>query len=317
MSKTNIKPIFLLADSQLLFWRGKEIPLMERIHKILQEDKPEGPFKAAYIGASNGDKPEFYDIFLAAMGQVGIPTENCRLIRSKKTNEKDFTFLEEADLILLAGGNIEKGWNIIKEKFQQRIVDRYYKGAVLIGISAGAVQLGLRGWKESKRPVEGLFETFQLVPAVIDVHNEESDWHELACMVDYLGSFNRGFGIPYGGGAVYHPDWSFEALRHHLVEFAFVKLEDNNVTFKRSLIIPGEPTGPTEPPPTPSPEAMEALMASDQPGIYRPTTPVNMPPESVVIDTEPVPAAPTPDSKKEKPAKKVSTTKKKSKTKKK
>ncbi|MDQ1351414.1 MAG: hypothetical protein QG657_1716 [Acidobacteriota bacterium] len=315
MAQPNIKPIFLLADSQLLFWRGKETPLMERIRKLMEQDKPEGPFKAAYIGASNGDKPEFYDIFLAAVSQVGIPSEDCRLIPSKKTNPKDLKFLEEADFILLAGGSIEKGWNIIKEKFQQRIVDRYYKGAVLMGISAGAVQLGLKGWKEGKRPVEGLFETFQIVPAVIDVHNEESDWHDLATMVDYLGSFNRGFGIPYGGGAVYHPDWSFEAIRHHLVEFAFVKLEDNNVTFKRSLIIPGEPTGPTEPPPTPSPEALEALTASEQPGIYRPTSPVNMPPESVVIDTEPVAPSPVKTGKKE--SKKTNKTKKTSKAKKK
>ncbi len=308
MGQPNIKPIFLLADSQLLFWRGKEMTLMERVRKLLDQDKQEGSFKAAYIGASNGDKSEFYDIFLAAMNQVGIPPENCRLIRSKKTGQKDFKFLEEADLILLAGGNIEKGWNIIKEKFQQRVVDRYYKGVVLIGISAGAVQLGLRGWKEGQRPVEGLFETFQLVPAVIDVHNEEGDWHDLATIVDYLGSFNRGFGIPSGGGAVYHSDWSFEAIRHHLVEFAFVKVEGDNVTFKRSLIIPGEPTAPTEPPPTPSPEAMEALSASDQPGIYKPTSPVNMPPESVIIDTEPLP--PSPVKTKIKPAKKTNKTKK-------
>jgi len=309
MSKPNIKPIFLLADSQLLFWRGKEVLFMERVRKLLEQDKPGGPFKAAYIGASNGDKPEFYDIFLAAVTQVGIPHENCRLIRSKKTGQKDFKFLEEADLILLAGGSIEKGWEIIKEKFQQRIVDRYYKGAVLIGISAGAVQLGLRGWTEGKRPVEGLFETFQLVPAVIDVHNEESDWHDLATMVDYLGSFNRGFGIPSGGGAVYHPDWSFEAVRHHLVEFAFVKEEGDNVSYKRSLIIPGEPTAPTEPPPTPSPEAMEALTATGQPGVYVPASPVTVPPESVIIDTEPLPPGPVKTMKK--PAKKTSKTKKK------
>lgn len=308
MSHPNIKPIFLLADSQLLFWRGKDGLLMERIRKLMEQDKPEGNFKAAYVGASNGDKPEYYDIFLAALNQVNIPKEQCRLIRSKKPGEKDFKFLEEADLILLAGGNIEKGWNIIKEKFQQRIVDRYYKGAILIGISAGAVQLGLRGWKEGKRPVEGLFETFQIVPAVIDVHNEESDWNDLATIVDYLGSFNRGFGIPAGAGAVYHPDWSFEAIRHHLVEFAFVKIEGDNVTFKRSLIIPGEPTAPTEPPPTPSPEAMEALSATGQPGIYVPNSPVNVPPEDVVIETEPLPDSTTKTSDKKetkkKPAKK-------------
>jgi peptidase E len=269
MSQPNIKPIFLLADSQLLFWHDKkEGHFMERIYKLLAEDKPEGSHKAAYIGASNGDNPQYYEIFLAAMNQVGITGDQCQLIRSKRTRKKDLKFLEEADLILLAGGDIEKGWKIIKEKFQQTVVDRYYNGAVLIGISAGAVQLGMRGWKEEK-PVllDTLFETFQLVPAVIDVHNEESDWSDLSMMVEYLGSYNRGFGLPVGGGAVYHPDWSFEAIRHHLVEFSYVKGENEREEYKRSLIIPGEPTEPTEPPPTPSPETLEALQAPGAPKI--------------------------------------------------
>jgi peptidase E len=277
MSQPNIKPIFLLADSQLLFWRDqKEGLLMERIYKLLAEDKPEGSHKAAYIGASNDDNPDYYDIFLAAVNQVGITADQCRLIRSKRTRKKDIKFLEQADLILLAGGDIEKGWKIIKKEFQQTVVDRYYNGAVLVGISAGAVQLGMRGWKE-ERPVllDTLFETFQLVPAVIDVHNEESDWSDLAMMVEYLGGYNRGFGIPAGGGAVYHPDWSFEAIRHHLVEFSFVKGEQDREEYKRSLIIPGEPTEPAGPPPTPSPETLEALQ---QPGAPKITGIADTPP---------------------------------------
>lgn len=258
MSEPNIKPVFLLADSQLLFWHGKEGTLMERIRKILEEDKPEGPVTAAYIGASNDDKPEYYDIFLAAMNQAGIPENQCRMIRSKKTPKKDMKFLEEADLILLAGGDTEKGWKIIKDKFQQTIVDRYYKGVLLIGISAGAVQLGLRGWKEDKEFPGNLFETFQLVPAVIDVHNEETDWERLQKTIEHLAEWSKGFGIPSGGGAVYHPDWSFEAIRHHLVEFANVKDEFGWAVFKRSLIIPGEPTKPVKPvlPPAPNVEVL-------------------------------------------------------------
>ena len=239
-SQPNVKPIFLLADSQVLFWHGKQGLFMERIRKLMEKDKPEGPFKAAYIGASNSDKPEYYDIFLAAMSQVGISGEECQMIRSKRTRKKDYKFLEEADLVLLAGGDIEKGWNIIKEKFQQQVVDRYYKGAVLIGISAGAIQLGLRGWKEGEPVPDTLFETFQLVPAVIDVHNEESDWGHLHMIVEHIGSYNRGFGIPAGGAAAYHPDWSFEAIRHHLVEFSYVKEDHDKTEFKRSMIIPSE-----------------------------------------------------------------------------
>jgi hypothetical protein len=30
----------------------------------------------------------------------------------------------------------------------------------------------------------------------------------------------RGFGIPAGGGAIFYPDWSMEAIRHPLAEFS-------------------------------------------------------------------------------------------------
>lgn len=268
--EVNVKPVFLLADSQLLFWRDKEEPLMDRIRKLLEEDKKDGPFKAAYIGASNNDKPEYYDIFLAAMNQAGISEDQCQLIRSKKTRKKDLKFLEEADLILLAGGDTEKGWNIIREKFQKTIVDRYYKGVLLIGISAGAVQLGLRGWKENEDFPGNLFETFQLVPAVIDVHNEESDWDTLHKTVEHLDAWTKGFGIPSGGGAVYHPDWSFEAIRHHIVEFAHVKDEFGWAVFKRSLIIPGQASKPEvevlPPPETPTqPEIHKVIESTPAP----------------------------------------------------
>ena len=70
-SQLNVKPIFLPADSQVLFCHGKQGLFMERVRKLMEKDKPGGPFKAAHIGASNGDKPEYYNIFLAAMNQVG------------------------------------------------------------------------------------------------------------------------------------------------------------------------------------------------------------------------------------------------------
>jgi hypothetical protein len=63
--------------------------------------------------------------------------------------------------------------------------------------------------------------------------HDESDWKFLQHVVGSLGDTNRGYGIPAGGGAVYHPDWSFEAVRHHLVEYF---LKDGGMT--RSLIFP-------------------------------------------------------------------------------
>ncbi|MCP4156643.1 MAG: type 1 glutamine amidotransferase-like domain-containing protein [bacterium] len=242
--KTKVKPIILLSDSQILFWRDKEGLFLDRVRDLMErrraeesEEKgeagdPDKPFKAAYIGASNGDNPEYYDIFLAAMQQIGI--NECRMLPSEPDDEH-IAFLEEADLVLLAGGDVEKGWDVIKEKFQEKLMECYYNGALLMGISAGAVQLGSKGWSGTEPRHENLFDTLQIVPALIDVHDEENDWNNLRQSVEHLGGYTRGFGIPMGGAAVYHPDWSFEAVRHHLVEFATVDEE-----LKRSLIIPSE-----------------------------------------------------------------------------
>lgn len=230
----SIKPIFLLADSQILFWHQKDGLFIQRFKETIlsDENRPEGDITAAYIGASNGDKAEYYDIFTAAMNQIGIT--QCRHIKAKPTSE-DYTFLRTADLVLLAGGSTAKGWNAItRSELQEKIVKCYHNGAILVGISAGAIQLGLRGWKASRRIPKDLFETFQIVPAVIDVH-DESDWKFLGKVVRHLGKTNRGFGIPAGGGAAYHPDWSFEAIRHHLIEYSFL---DDQV--KRSLVFPSK-----------------------------------------------------------------------------
>ena len=103
-----VKPIYLLADSQPLFWRNKGTRFLSGVRDYVEAETP----KAAYIGASNGDNPEFYSIFRAAMEQVHI-TE-CRMIPSAPSQD-DRSFLLTADIVLLSGGDVELGWNVMKE----------------------------------------------------------------------------------------------------------------------------------------------------------------------------------------------------------
>lgn len=191
-----MRPIVLLADSQLLF-------LLPRIL--------EGP-KAAYIGASNGDNPDFYAIFVAAMEGAGI--FDCRMIPST-VSEADLAFLNDADIILLAGGDVELGWRtFLGNGLNNHIVRRYSEGASLIGVSAGAVQLGLGGLS-----VEGsLFETFKLVPFIIGAHEESDNWKTTRDLLRLAPTNTRAIGLPTGGGARYHPDQTLEPLRHPVVE---------------------------------------------------------------------------------------------------
>jgi hypothetical protein len=116
-----VKSIFLFADSQLLFWREHGQLFMKRV--VTRER-----MKAAYVGASNGDNPDFYAIFVAAMEGVGI--FDCRMIPSD-ISEADLAFLNDADIILLAGGDVELGWRtFLANGLNKHIVRRHSEGAI-------------------------------------------------------------------------------------------------------------------------------------------------------------------------------------------
>ena len=223
-------PVYLFADSELLFWKDQGKPFLDSIRPFLGPEVPQ----AAYIGASNGDVQEFYSIFEAAMD--GIDVGKRRMIRSSFSTE-DRDFLREAHVIVLAGGDVLCGWKIFVETgLREEIIARYQDGAVLIGISAGAVQLGSHAIVEHDESSRELIETFNLVPAIVDVHDEQQEWAHLASTVALLEGAASGIGIPKGGGALFHPDRSLEAVRCPLHEICIGKSGTNC-----NLIVPKEP----------------------------------------------------------------------------
>lgn len=208
-----IKPIYLFADSQLLFWKKDDQLFMNSIFAHIPGENR----KAAYIGASNDDTPEYYSIFKAAMTSIGIT--DCRMIQSK-FSPVDELFLKDADLILLAGGDVKKGWDVFaKTGIKDAIIKKYYGGAVLVGVSAGAIQLCLGGWDEGEIYADNFIYTFKLGPFLVGVHEEKDDWNRLKRSVRVLGNGIKGVGIPSGGGVIFHPDQSLEAIRHPFHEF--------------------------------------------------------------------------------------------------
>lgn len=212
-----LQPLYLLADSQLLFWKRQGRPLLESALDGL----PRGtPLRAAYIGASNGDRPEFYEIFEAAMDDVGI-TERRMILSSFGAEDRDY--LERAQLVILAGGDVRLGWRTFQESgMREVILARYSQGAVLVGISAGAVQLGRYGVVEKPdSPATELLEVFSLVPVVIDTHDEATNWERLSDAIHSLEGAATGIGIPSGGGVIAHPDNTIEPLRRAAHEFFF------------------------------------------------------------------------------------------------
>lgn len=206
------KPLFLLADSQALFPARADVllPALQDSLRVAERSVT----KAAYIGASNGDAPEFYELFVAAMNCINL--HESRSIRSGFGDE-DRAFLGSADLLLLAGGDPDLGWEIMKSTGMDAVItDRYYSGAVVMGVSAGAMQLGM-GWRGAGDA--GFCEGLQLVPYYIGAHGEREDWRELRALVNGREEYAKGFGISTGGALIFHPDLSMEAVRHPVAEF--------------------------------------------------------------------------------------------------
>lgn len=205
-----IKPLYLLADSQLFFWKSGGDSLAERIRADLDSANP----KAAYIGASNGDQPEFYSLFEAAMESMEI--SDCRMVPSQPSRE-DMLFLENADLIVLSGGDVELGWQVFEQNGLKELLPRKrFDGAILMGVSAGAVQFGLGCLSNSSQPKQ--IDMFRFAPFYIGAHDEGNDWWDLRALVNLSQADARAIGLPAGGGAVYYSDGTLEPLRQPLIE---------------------------------------------------------------------------------------------------
>jgi hypothetical protein len=224
-----VKPLYLLADSQLFFWKSGGDSLAERLRVDLDSGKP----SAAYVGASNGDQPEFYSLFVAAMESMEI--SDCRMVPSQPSRE-DSVFLEKAGLIVLSGGDVERGWHVFEQNGLKELLPRLrYDGAVLIGVSAGAVQLGLGHLSNAAQPKQ--IDLFRFAPFYVGAHDEGNDWFDLRALVNLSRSDTRGIGLPAGGGAVYHPDGTLEPLRKPLIE---IVKEDSKIT--ENLMGPLDPS---------------------------------------------------------------------------
>jgi hypothetical protein len=224
-----LKPLYLLADSQLLFWKEEGVPFMRTVRERLGKSSP----LVAYVGASNGDDPAFYSLFEAAMEEAGI-RERRRIL--SELGPEDLDTIDHADLVLLAGGDVERGWRTFERNgLKQILVRRYYEGLLLMGVSAGAVQLGLGGWGEGGVAGGRFVDTFRLIPHVIGAHEEEEDWAPLKAAVLKMGEHVRGYGVPMGGGLVYYPDHSLQPLKRPAVE---IRVKRNNL--RQTLLVPGE-----------------------------------------------------------------------------
>jgi peptidase E len=204
------KPMFLLADSQPLFRRAGDVSLLDRVRDVLDVEPARA--KAAYLGASNGDVSAYYALFQAAMRDIDVV--DCKHVRAEP-DEAALAFVAEADIVLLAGGDPAVGWRAFQKAGLVDVLRNVPgRGAILAGVSAGAVQIGML--TEGPTP-DSPVSLLSLLPYVISPH-QEPEWASLANLIRRGGGQLVGIGIPTGGAVIAHPDRSIESFRKAFTE---------------------------------------------------------------------------------------------------
>jgi hypothetical protein len=149
------------------------------------------------------------------------------LVPSRPSRD-DILFIEDADLIVLSGGDVERGWRTFEQNgLKELIPRRRFDGAILMGVSAGGIQLGLGCLSNSAQPKQ--IDMFRFAPFYVGAHDEGNDWWDLRALVNLSQANTRAIGIPAGGGAVYQADGTLEPIRKHLTELtkASARINEN------------------------------------------------------------------------------------------
>ena len=96
---------------------------------------------------------------------------------------------------------MEVGWRAFERNgFKDLVARRYREGATLLGVSAGAVQMGRGGLTDDG---SAFLPTFGFLPSYVGVHEQDADWPSLRRTLSRQPKPAQGIGIPAGGAATY------------------------------------------------------------------------------------------------------------------
>jgi hypothetical protein len=235
------EPIFILADSKNIFGRtlfegDKPVPSSSSLDAemkcwwdvvacaTIRRALAKGHKRkcACYIGASNGDQKVFYDTFVTAMAKADFPQDCLRRVLATPTAVDLQVIRNEAVLIVLSGGDPLGGWKVMADNgVADALRDAYQSGAIIQGISAGAMILGSHVFRLT--PEQGAAD--EVVPTLgflgnvmFSAHEEADDWvnarQAVSVLIDSLG-IDRApctLGLPFESLLTVHPDGSIEAV---------------------------------------------------------------------------------------------------------
>lgn len=187
---TDSAALLLLADSQLLF-RPDQLPqLVQRFAGRNSGNE----ITTAYIGAANGNQPEFFELACSALETLFGKTLPCHFIRTAQD-----LLPQPVDVLILAGGSVRAGWEFLQQPRIKHWLEACYRqaDAVIIGVSAGAIHLG--GGCDPEMPLPQAQTCLGWAPVFVAAHEEKAGWPSQA--IWQAGDVAVDFcGLPLGGG---------------------------------------------------------------------------------------------------------------------
>ena len=200
MNTVSPAPLFLLAG------RPKTMPKGNRPDPLLQQ-VIEGCGKAhpgvAYLGSASGDNRDFFRMISVLLRNAGAgdvllaPTAGARVDLGKTRD-----ILENADAVLVSGGDVEAGMRVLGEKNLAPLLRaRYDSGTVFVGLSAGSIMLCRQWvrWRDANDDSTAeAFPCLGLAPLLCDTHGEAEHWEELRALLRVAPPGAVGYGIPSG-----------------------------------------------------------------------------------------------------------------------
>ena len=183
--------LLLLADSQLLF-RPERLPQVAKhfAGRVVQ---------AAYVGASNGNQPAFYELACAALETLLGQPVPCTFVRTAGDLPE-----QPVNLLVLAGGSVSLGWAFLQQPALRSWLDGILNDpqALAIGVSAGAIHLA-RGCDpeqcDPEQPGPLAQSYLDAFPHFIAVHEEQQHWPSRQVW-QAGGCAGEFVAIPLGGG---------------------------------------------------------------------------------------------------------------------
>ncbi len=205
------KAVFLLAGGPGR--RPGRDPVLVRAIESAGANHP----SIAYVGAASGDNRSFFAMIAAYLKLCGAGNVALAAMAGRRADlGKTRALLEESDMILVSGGDVEAGMEIVEERgMLQPLRDLYRAGKPYLGISAGSIMIArqwIRWEDEDDDSSARLFPCLGIADVLCDTHGEGDEWEELRALIALCPDGTAGYGIPTGAGLVVAPDGSLEAL---------------------------------------------------------------------------------------------------------